>query len=202
VHNRGVTKTASVPFRITQLSVVSSAILGIGLLSLAAIVLRGMGRIWYCACGYIKFWQGENWSPENSQHITDWYTFSHLIHGFIFYWILQKVLPKWSVGSRFVLAVCIEVAWEILENSPLIINRYRATTVSLDYFGDSIINASADIVACMIGFFLARKLPVWLSICLVIAMELVAAYAIRDNLFLNVLMLIYPLQAVKVWQMQ
>ncbi len=176
------------------------SVLGVGIVTVAA--LRAMGRIWYCICGYIKLWQGETWSSENSQHITDWYTFSHLIHGFIFYWLTQKFLPKWSVGSRLLLSIVVECAWEILENSPIIINRYRTTTISLDYFGDSIINSSADILAALLGFWLARKLPVWLSIVLIIAMELGVGYMIKDNLLLNIIMLIYPFGAIKSWQMQ
>ncbi len=164
-------------------------------------ILHQMGRLWYCACGYIKFWHGAIWSSENSQHIADWYTFSHLIHGFIFYWLLQKFLPKTSIGLRMVLAILVEVSWEILENSSFIIDRYRESTVSLDYYGDSIVNAFSDIIACLIGFWLARKLPVWLSLTLVIIFEIVVGYIIRDNLALNIIMLVHPLESIKTWQL-
>lgn len=165
-------------------------------------ILRAMGRVWYCSCGYIKLWEGNTWSADNSQHISDWYTFSHLIHGFIFYFLLQKFFPKWSVGSKLVAAIFVETVWEVLENSPVIINRYRATTISLEYFGDSILNSSFDIIASIVGFFLARKLPVWVSIVLILVMELGVGYMIKDNLFLNVVMLIYPFSTIKAWQMQ
>jgi hypothetical protein len=185
----------------SQLSERSSVVVTTLVVAVSMAILHYMGRIWYCACGYVKLWQGDNWSSENSQHISDWYTFSHLIHGFIFYWALQKFLPKWSWSSRLVLAVIIEAAWEILENSPIIINRYRTTTVSLDYFGDSVLNSFFDILACIVGFMLARKLPVWLSVVVIIAMEIGVGWMIKDNLFLNVVMLIYPVQAIKEWQM-
>lgn len=188
--------------KLTQLSKKHALLVTAPLLLFTVAVLRMFGRVWYCTCGYIELWHGSNWDSGNSQHISDWYTFSHLIHGFIFYWVLQKFFKKSSVGFRFIVALLIEVAWEILENSPMIIDRYRTTTLSLEYTGDSIINSVADIVACMVGFLLARKLPVWLSITLVLVFEAVALYMIRDNLFLNVLMIVYPLQAIKDWQLQ
>jgi hypothetical protein len=166
---------------------------------LAAGMQTWFGRTLICTCGTIKLWHGEIWSSENSQHITDWYTFSHIIHGFIFYY-LGKALKKLTLFQTFVLALSIETAWEVLENSSFIINRYRETTISLDYYGDSILNSVFDILAMVLGFYVARKLPLWAVVVLTVIMELGVGYFIRDNLTLNVLMLLYPLQAVRQWQ--
>lgn len=172
----------------------------------AAAVLYSMGRVPYCTCGHIWLWYGNIWSSENSQHISDWYTFSHIIHGFIFYWLLQRLFAKKSqintVPIKMCLAVLIEAAWEIFENTPLIIGRYRATTLSLDYYGDSVINSVFDILAAVLGFWLASKLPVWMTVLLLIVMELVVGYVIHDNLTLNILMLMYPIAGVKSWQLK
>jgi hypothetical protein len=172
----------------------------LAIVATASIVELLMGRVPWCTCGYVKVWHGQVLSSENSQHLTDWYTLSHVIHGMGFYFFLWIVARKLPPGLRFVVAVFLEAAWEVLENTPMVINRYRAGTISLDYYGDSVINSVSDIAAMILGFWLARRLSAWATIALVVFMEVAVLMVIRDNLTLNILMLIRPIEAVRQWQ--
>ena len=170
------------------------------LVAAAALVLWTMGRVPICKCGYVKVWHGVVASSENSQHISDWYTFSHIIHGFAFYGLLWLVGRRWPVGFRLALAGLIEGSWEIFENTDFVINRYREATISLDYYGDSVINSVCDILAMALGFVAASRLRVITIVVLTVTLEVFVAWCIRDNLLLNIIMLIHPVDAIREWQ--
>lgn len=172
----------------------------LGIILVTAAYLLWIGREPICKCGYVKLWHGQVVSSENSQHISDWYTPSHLIHGFLFFGALWLVARRLSFGWRLVIATLVEAAWEIVENSDAVIERYRSVTISLDYYGDSVLNVVADIAAMILGFLLASKLPVWATVALILLFETVTIWIIRDGLALNVLMLLYPLDWVAEWQ--
>jgi hypothetical protein len=176
------------------------AAVAVALVAAVAAVELSMGRVAMCRCGEIKLWHGVVQSAENSQHVTDWYTFSHIIHGIGFYGLLWLLARRASLGVRFLTAVLLESVWEVFENTPFVIDRYRTATIALDYYGDSVVNSISDIAAMMAGFWLARRLPPWGSLALVVVLEVAVVLVIRDNLTLNILMLLYPIDAIRRWQ--
>jgi hypothetical protein len=165
-------------------------LLGLGLVAATAAILLAMGRVPICTCGTVKLWTSDVLSADNSQHIADWYTPSHIIHGFLFFGLTWLVARRLPLGARALIAIVIEAAWEIAENSPIIIDRYREATI----------NSVSDIGFMTLGFFFAARAPVWLTVLLAVFFELFTGWLIRDNLTLNVLMLVHPVDAIRVWQ--
>ncbi len=187
---------------IPRLSLPVALIICVGLIAIAEWAIYAMGHPLICKCGYVKLWHGGRGDSEMSQHLTDWYTYSHVLHGIIFYWLLSVIAKgRLSVAARLMIATLIEGGWEIFENTPFIINRYRSVTISRDYFGDSIVNSTGDILAMLVGFLLASRLPAWVTVLLLIATEVILLALIRDNLALNVIMLIHPMDWIKQWQL-
>ncbi len=170
---------------------------GLAVFAITAGVLAAFGQPWIAPDGTVRLWGS---GSGTSQHLLDWYSLSHIIHGFLFYFALWLVARRQPLGVRALIALVVEAGWEILENTPWIIDRYRDVTISGDYVGDTILNSASDITAMLIGFVLAARLPVWVTVVLAIVLELVAAWAIRDNLTLNIIMLIYPLDGILAWQ--
>ena len=172
----------------------------IAILAAQGLVLHLMGRLAICSCGYVKLWEGNPAGPGTSQHLTDWYTFSHLLHGFWLYFFLWLMFSHLPIGARLILAVLLEAGWEILENTPFIIQRYRADTISAAYYGDTIVNSLSDTLAAVVGFLFAASFPPTVTILVGIAIEVGLALAIRDNLTLNIVMLVHQVPWIKAWQ--
>jgi hypothetical protein len=177
-------------------------LIGAGLIALQILGLALEGHPAICKCGTIKLWEGEVNSAGNSQHLTDWYSFTHVIHGILLYALLFLASTRWKMpfGLRLALAIGIEAGWEVFENTAFVIARYRAATISLDYYGDSILNSANDTLTMIVGFILASRLPVPATVLLGLALEIFVGWAIRDNLTLNIIMLIHPFEAIKAWQ--
>lgn len=175
--------------------------LGLPVLALAmAAVLLAMGRVPICACGTVKLWHGAVNSAENSQHLADWYAPSHVVHGLLFYGLFRWAAPRAPLGARALMAAALEAAWEVAENTPAVINRYREATAALGYTGDSVVNSLADLGFMLLGFLLAARLPWWGTVLFGLGLELLALAVIRDNLTLNVLMLLWPVGVIRDWQ--
>ena len=162
--------------------------------------MRQQGRLWICSCGYVLAWSGEVSGPGNSQHLFDPYTFTHVIHGFLFIALMQLLWPRLEETWKVVGALSLEAVWEAIENASYIINRYRSETVSLGYTGDTVVNAIGDVVACALGVALAKRLGVVKTIVLALAIEGILLITIRDNLLLNIIMLLFPSDTIRVWQ--
>lgn len=170
------------------------------LLLLTIFQLRNQGRIWWCKLGDYGLWSSDAWGKHNSQHLFDPYSFTHILHGVLYFWLAGLIFPRMSFARKFFLAVFFECLWEVLENSNAVIERYRTATLALDYYGDSIFNSLGDIFCCACGFWLACKLKFRRSLALFLLIEIVLLITIHDSLLLNVVMLIHPIEAVKAWQ--
>ncbi len=182
------------------LSLRTYIVLAVLLIAFQALVLYALGQPNICECGYVKAWEGVVLSAGNSQHLSDWYTFSHIVHGFLFYLGLWYFFPRTPVWIRILYALGIEIAWEIIENTPMIIKHYREQALAQGYTGDSIINSISDTLTMAIGFLMARRFPVWSIVAIGVGLELFVLYSIRDNLTLNVLNLIHQFPAISAWQ--
>ncbi len=183
-----------------RLSLGHCILIAVSLVALQALILLAMGQPLICTCGTIKLWAGVVSGPNTSQHIADWYTPTHVIHGIWLYVILWFLAPRMPLGLRLALAVGLEAGWEVFENTPFIINRYRQSALAQGYFGDSVINSLSDTVAATIGFTLARILPVMVTAIFVIAIEVLVGLIIHDNLLLNIIQLIHPNGTISYWQ--
>ncbi|MDX2156491.1 MAG: DUF2585 family protein [Hyphomicrobiaceae bacterium] len=179
-----------------------TAVLGIGLLlALQAVALLAIGSPAICRCGYVSLWYANPSGSETSQHLLDWYSYTHVLHGFAFYYLIRLLAPGWSVAAVLVAAIALEAGWEVLENTPLIIDRYRQSAVARGYYGDSVVNSVADTLAAAAGVGLALRLPVAIIVLLAAGSEVFAGYMIRDSLVLNIAQLVYPSEALSRWQM-
>lgn len=177
-----------------------SALLALAITAAAAAILLAMGRPAICACGTVELWVGAADSPKTSQMLADWYSPSHVIHGFAFYGLLWLIARRQPVGARFLAALALELAWELVENSDWAIQRYREATIAVGYTGDSVLNTLSDVAMMAAGFWLARRLPAWATIALALLLEAAALAAVRDNLTLNVWMFLWPTDAIRAWQ--
>lgn len=176
------------------------------LLIIAAVVLMVFqlfyqGRLWWCRDDAYTLWSGTVLSRHNSQHLFDPYTFTHVLHGVLYFWLATLIFRRMPLAWRLFLAILVECSWEVLENTNMVIERYRAVTISLDYFGDSVANSLGDVLSCALGFLIAQKIKLWWSLALFIIIEIILLFWIHDSLLLNIVMLVYPIEAIKTWQL-
>lgn len=176
-------------------------LLTIAVLLVTAGVLHGEGRSWICACGRFSLWAGQVCSSDNSQQFLDPYSFTHLLHGFLYFWLIALLLARLKPAWQLWLACSAASLWEVFENSNFIIQRYRADTASLGYQGDTIVNSFGDILCAVLGFMIARRLGLRRSLVLFVVVEICLTLWIRDSLVLEILMLIHPVGSIKSWQM-
>jgi hypothetical protein len=169
--------------------------------ALMALLLRIEGRLWLCACGEFKVWIGDTCSSNNSQQLFDPYSFTHILHGFLLFWVVVLLFRKLAPAWQLAIALALEAAWEVFENTPFVIDRYRAETAALGYTGDTVVNSLGDLACALVGFLIARKLGLWRSIAVFLLVELVLVIWIKDGLLLQILMLIVPVDVIKMWQM-
>lgn len=172
-----------------------------GIIGVTALLEVAMGRAPVYTRGPVAVWVGDVNSDQNSQQLSDPYTFSHVIHGALFYGLTHMAMGPASFGARLTATIAIECAWEAYENTDTVINRYRAATIALGYYGDTVLNSIADIVACVLGFVLASRLRWWWTVSWAVVTEILLAIAIHDNLTLNIVMLVHPIEAIRRWQM-
>lgn len=173
----------------------------VALIAAAAVILRAEGRLWICSCGKVLIWVGQTCSSDNSQHFFDPYSFTHVLHGFLFWWLITWLARRLTSSWQVTLAVAIEAAWEILENTNFVIDRYRTATAAFGYNGDTVVNSMGDILCCILGFMIARRLGFRRSLIAFVAMEVVLILWIRDSLLLEILMLVIPVDVIRSWQM-
>jgi hypothetical protein len=178
----------------------ATILLFVAVLVLQSLIERGLGRLVLGPDGKFGWWDGNIWGSENSQRVADAYSFSHIVHGILFFALLWLVARRLPLSVRFLIAVLLEAGWEVLENSPLVINRYREATIAQGYVGDSVLNSCSDVVMMVLGFVLAGRARVWVSVALVLGMEIFCLLWVRDNLTLNIIMLLYPIESLKAWQ--
>jgi Protein of unknown function (DUF2585) len=173
----------------------------IAVLLITTFLLHGEGRLWICSCGSLRIWAGKVCSSDNSQQFLDPYSFTHVLHGFLYFWLIALMPARLKPAWQLWLAVTIASFWEVFENTDFVIQRYRADTASLGYQGDTIVNSLGDILCAVVGFVIARRLGLRRSLLLFAAIEIVLIIWIRDSLLLEILMLIHPTAAIKAWQM-
>jgi hypothetical protein len=167
----------------------------------SVVLLRAEGRLWWCACGSSALWVSDAWGPHTSQHFFDPYSFSHIVHGLLLCGLAWLVARKRPFGWQFCLAIVIECLWEVLENTNLVIARFRGATAAVGYEGDTVANSLGDILSCALGVVLARRFGLWWSVALVLILETALLLWIRDNLLLDIVMLVNPIDAVRAWQL-